>query len=966
MKTIFFLLLLLPFFHTHAQPLDLSDTLLAKQLVTEAINDQQKGAFSSSNQKLQQAIDIYAHQEQWEDYLMTKTQVVRNYWRGGNSDTALILCNEILASKHLSPKGLVAAEIYSNLGVINDKKGNYDEALKYYQKCLAIRKEKLGNDHQETGKIYFNIGGTYTNKNELNKALEYFEYTLANFKQSLPENHPYFIFVYRNISTTQQRGKNSDAALRAINSGLEIANRIYPPEHFQVLQLKKDKIAAYSLDKLNASKSIQIYEEILPPLTKIYGEAHYQIVTDYLNLYFLHFRLNNEQKSTYYLNKTKQLLAKNYPLKHPLYTELYDKMLAASMINKTDSLSLQHCHQAILSLCPSLDDNLPIDHPIDYSSVITTNDMELSRYLTLKTDFLYSLKNKNNKYLPLYHQSLEDGRKVVTQTRKKISKIDDQIELLKYRHVYLNYNMTDYFTNSQSQRAYSIEEIAIEADQCKSMLLQAALSSNNALKFGSVPDSLIVKETQLKKEIADLNKRVYQISNDKDKPALGTLKKELFQLTETYNDLILHLEKNYTDYFQLKYATAYPSIETIQKGLLDNKTLLLNYVFYDNWIALFQITNTEVSVSKIPVSKGFRDTLTSFRTYLKDMKYIHTHQNEAYQAFAKSSHALYLKLLKNYIPASIEYLIIIPDKELGRIPFEVLLTAPTNTQKRDYKQLPYLIQHYTIRYAYSAALLLENQKIQQKNTSASKMVAFAASYPSDSAATSIRHHLSPLPGAHSEALLLQEKFQGDFYTKNQANEAQFNQINFSQYSVLHLAMHGVMDKVNPMNSLLALTEDTTNTEDDLVYAHELTNMSIPTNLVVLSACETGDGKIETVEGVMSIGRSFMYAGTPSIVMSLWQVNDVSTAKLMELFYNYLAQGLEKDVALRKAKLDYLELAEGIAAHPNFWAPFIQLGDNSPIQLNKRKNYSEWGLWVIGGIVGLFLLALGYRRIRADR
>jgi hypothetical protein len=112
---------------------------------------------------------------------------------------------------------------------------------------------------------------------------------------------------------------------------------------------------------------------------------------------------------------------------------------------------------------------------------------------------------------------------------------------------------------------------------------------------------------------------------------------------------------------------------------------------------------------------------------------------------------------------------------------------------------------------------------------------------------------------------------------------------------------------------------------------------------------------------MSIGRSFIYAGAPSIVMSLWQINDASTARLMEFFYNYLAQGLQKDAALRKAKLDYLSLAEGWASHPNFWAPFIQLGDNSPILLRKKNNFwTSWKGWTLGGIVIFGLLGVGFR------
>ena len=104
---------------------------------------------------------------------------------------------------------------------------------------------------------------------------------------------------------------------------------------------------------------------------------------------------------------------------------------------------------------------------------------------------------------------------------------------------------------------------------------------------------------------------------------------------------------------------------------------------------------------------------------------------------------------------------------------------------------------------------------------------------------------------------------------------------------------------------------------------------------VLSACETGYGKFRQGEGVISLARSFMYAGVPSLVVSLWQVNDNSTSRIMRSFYEYLSNGLTKDAALRQAKLDYIEIAKGVSAHPAFWLPFIQLGDNRPIEIGKK-------------------------------
>ena len=94
-----------------------------------------------------------------------------------------------------------------------------------------------------------------------------------------------------------------------------------------------------------------------------------------------------------------------------------------------------------------------------------------------------------------------------------------------------------------------------------------------------------------------------------------------------------------------------------------------------------------------------------------------------------------------------------------------------------------------------------------------------------------------------------------------------------------------------------------------MYAHEIYQLDLNADLVVLSACETGYGKFNQGEGVMSLARSFMYAGTPSLVVSLWQVNDQSTAIIMQLFYEKLEKGMPKDIALRQAKLEYLKNAE---------------------------------------------------------
>jgi CHAT domain-containing protein len=151
------------------------------------------------------------------------------------------------------------------------------------------------------------------------------------------------------------------------------------------------------------------------------------------------------------------------------------------------------------------------------------------------------------------------------------------------------------------------------------------------------------------------------------------------------------------------------------------------------------------------------------------------------------------------------------------------------------------------------------------------------------------------------------------------------------------------------------SKDTLN--DGYLHAYELHNLQLNTELVTLSACNTGFGKIQTGEGVMSLGRAFAYAGSPNVLMSLWSVPDGSTSKIMTEFYKHLANGMPKDVALRKAKLAYLNNADNLTSNPFYWSSFVLIGNAQPLQLQINSAFYQQGmfLWWIFMLVGIAVL-----------
>ncbi len=352
------------------------------------------------------------------------------------------------------------------------------------------------------------------------------------------------------------------------------------------------------------------------------------------------------------------------------------------------------------------------------------------------------------------------------------------------------------------------------------------------------------------------------------------------------------------------------------------------------------------------------------RQSLIDYKFLKEQETTAYELYTQSAYWFYHHLLAPALTSKedIEHLIIIPDGELGHLPFEAFLSEPVEEEIL-YQDLPYLLKKYRISYNYSANLWKENLT-SPPNKNNGKILAIAAQYniKGDSLRSrsnraphllNLRDALNDLPAAKEEVMALSQKFIGEFWQKEQSNERNFKE-KAGEFGIIHLAMHGLLNQRAPILSSLAFTENGDSSEDNFLEAWEISHLRLNAQLVVLSACETGYGRFQQGEGVMSLARSFMYAGVPSLVVSLWQVNDVSTSRIMQLFYQNLSKGIDKAEALRQAKLKYIAShTTSIQAHPAFWAAFVQIGDSRPINV-ATKGIGAMLWWIVGGI-GLLLL-----------
>lgn len=315
--------------------------------------------------------------------------------------------------------------------------------------------------------------------------------------------------------------------------------------------------------------------------------------------------------------------------------------------------------------------------------------------------------------------------------------------------------------------------------------------------------------------------------------------------------------------------------------------------------------------------------------------------------FFETSSALYNSLVKPFEQFfdTEKKLIIIPHAELYYIPFDLLVK---DTTSKDFHEYNYLVKQAKITYCPALSILHYERTNQSpvnrpeksilaigdpifgKNQQQSFMVDSLGFYVMRGAGNS--NGLSQLKYAEEELNAIEKLFEdGNYYKKNLATEDMVKMLDtkgqLKDYRYLHFSTHGMVNENLPELSCIALNLDENEKEDGLLYMYEIFQLRLNADLVVLSACETGLGSLNKTEGMIGFSRSLMYAGTPSLILSLWPVDDRSTANLFSDYYVGLKKnnGIDKHLPLRDAQLSMIK-QKGQYANPYFWAPFVLFGE----------------------------------------
>jgi CHAT domain-containing protein len=409
-----------------------------------------------------------------------------------------------------------------------------------------------------------------------------------------------------------------------------------------------------------------------------------------------------------------------------------------------------------------------------------------------------------------------------------------------------------------------------------------------------------------------------------DKQKIRELVRKRTDLQNSLTNLILEIRKQNPEYAELQYPT--PLTLSEAQALLDARTILLEYYIRKSGAFLFAISKTEAHVFPLPKTEKLSNEITRFREALLKPDAAYNTIHHSYAQYAQLSQRLYQELVS---PAQQmikrKAIVLAPDGPLNYLPFESLLTSKTNLSKIDFSKLPYMARNYQISYVSSASVLssvLQREKhnlpkAQKQLLALADPLANPNTSPQESANTRRANSLAPLDYARAEVEHISKLYPPKDVTVligADASERKIKQMNLNTYRVLHFASHALIDEQHPEFSSLVLSPDEKGGEDGYLTMREIFDLKFNADLVVLSACKTGLGKEFSGEGLSGISRAFLLSGTPSVVVSLWDVYDRSTALLMAAFYKSRKSGkLNKAAAMKQARLELIN--SGNFSHP---------------------------------------------------
>ena len=795
------------------------------------------------------------------------------------------------------------------LGNMNRNHGDFDKSISYYQQELTLYEAHYNKDHFDIAVCHFNLGNVYYEKLEYQNALDHFLKAHNTWSNIYQPQDRYMKMLNEAIGDMYWELEDHPNALIYFNAAVIDEKQINNDTSEITL-----KAADSLLESGNYHSAMDYYKEALAWREKTFGKEH-TLTGACKNFVARAVRASGDTKEA--LIAYQQAIA------------ILVEEIKGDDIYKNPNLNMhirsyQYLLESLMAKGELLITLFSESNSIkDLRAALDTHEVAIG--------VLEKMKNGH----------MSETSKVFW-TQRTLSLVESGIETA--LQLYVHTEDTSYL-----EKAFGFSE------KSKALLLLASLENNSETQFVNIPQSIIAQEKSLKNEITTY---IGKMENEEKRCAqvrdkmLKLYRKKLQSLQGDYDVLTNEIRSNYPNYYDLKFETKITTLKEI-RVMLGVNTDLISYFVGDHNSYVFHINASQISVRKIENATQLQQKASKLFSLVNSKMSFQQQPQTAYEAFIVQSFALYELILQPELEHSeSDNLIIVPDGLLSYLPFDILLTQAVENGTRDYKTLPYLLKDYALSYSPSVTV-----KVRSGETSKPTYgyLGFAPGYQG-AVYSEERKSLSNLQYNGTEVAFATNLFSGKSWIGKEVNE-EILKAQSSEAGIIHLAMHGEVEDEHPLLSRLYFSPS--KEEDGMLFTYEIYNMNIPAQLVILSACNTATGALQRGEGILSLERAFQYAGSQALLSTLWTVDDRASAELTQNFLQHLKEGKTKDIALQKAKLEFLNAATPDKLHPFYWSSFKLTGNTEVLV---EKSYLRY-LWIGMGVLGL-LLIFYFRKNRA--
>ncbi len=908
------------------------DSITVQSINVKAAQLNRAGKFSEANKMLDHLLAALNEQHGEPKYFaityQTKAKVIRNL---GFYKESIDLAKKSLQLTLKIKDSFNIADSYNTIGVNYYFLSNYDSTSYYYEKSFDIKKKIKTNPYALAVSAY-NLAILYEDLAQPKKALELYleaeQYLLKsdnkiNFLSDVYVGVAHLYFFRKEINKAEEYSEKAvDVGLKSYGEFNPNMTFVYNSYANILISKKKYKEAIILLEK-----SLTIRENTYGKFHKWTCESNYKLAeTLVLDKQFkkaeIHYKkaidIGNEINSLQYLANAKAYLAMLY-IEQGIKLGESEKLLLDALDNninvfgyKNDIIADNYYYLAVAAKKRNQKEKLfAFITQVFNSSAYDKNNLNLVIAPYQSLDALVLMgdwfkdeydKTKNIDFLKNKFLLIDQELALIKLSQKNFSSDQSKISFAnEYRKIFEKGLNTCWTLYHKTKDVKYLEKAFELSETNRNTTLLEGLQDFKFKLFGNIPKDLLAFETEIKHnlELTKIDLYYEKTAKSPDKEFISELLNQRILFSNKLDSLHHSFETNYPRYSDLKYHDKIITLSDVQKNI-DNNTQLITYFLGENNLYTFNIANDKITFLKGEIANELLNKTKIFKSEL-------IAQNDINDI----SKRLHLYLLDQQLNKSKQNLVIIPDNVLNYIPFEILLNDDDT----------FLIENYTISYSGSAHLFLELKNNFFNYSSPNYWAGFSPKYEGG----------FDLSNTSDEISIISKIVNGETFIGETSKKQSFLDNN-KDYSILHLAMHAEIDNENPMFNKLIFS-------DGELSASEIYLSNTKANLAVLSACNTGFGKLEKGEGVMSMARAFHFSGVPSVIMSLWKVPDKETKKIMVAFYKHLEKGETKSEALKNAKLDYLASTSDInLKHPYYWSGFILNGNTNTLKPPKKYYY----------------------------